>query len=73
MLESLSSDALTVLAPNSRAITVESCVNQANVAVPSASIATRSIATEEINNLFLDFVFIEKFLLNKIIFVPKTP
>jgi hypothetical protein len=40
-------------------------VNHANVAVPSASIATRSIATEEINILFLDFVFIEIFLLKK--------
>ncbi len=38
-------------------------VNYAKVAVPSASIATRSIATEEINNLLLDFAFIEKFLL----------
>ena len=38
-------------------------VNHAKVAVPSASIATRSIATEEINNLLLDFAFIEKFLL----------
>ena len=59
-----------VVAWKSSAFEVVFDVNQANVAVPSASIATRSIATEEINNLFLDVVFIEKFLLNKIIFCP---
>ena len=49
---------LTVAAVIDSAVAVVVVENHANVAEPRATRATRSIATEESNALFLNFVFV---------------